>query len=160
MNTDKAHAPTTTGSTTQPNPRIQTVLAAPKGRRFNRARPYARTPAPAERRPAPVERLPEDGARDERALPPWLLRVHTELAPQEPNPASPRPSSEVRGPLPRQGTPVRLAPAAKKRKRLFSRGRLRRPRALDESARRWENTRHACTVLGMLLTAYAIGLIG
>lgn len=160
MNTDKAPAPTATGPTTQPNPRIQTVLAAPKGRRFNRARPYARTPAPAERRPAPVVRLPEDGPRDERALPPWLARVHTELAPQTPNPVPPHPSPHAHGPLPRPRTPDRPAPLAKKRKRLTLRGRLRRPGPLDGSDRHWETTRHECTVLGMLLAAYAIGLIG
>ncbi|WP_241483124.1 hypothetical protein [Nocardiopsis halophila] len=115
-------------------------------------RPYAGTPAPAERRPAPVLRLANDGIGDDRALPPWLARMRTELAPREQRETPPRPSPEERGPVPRSIT--RPAPVAKKRKRSIIRG------PLDESARRWESARHACTVLGMLLAAYAIGLSG
>ncbi|MDA2810318.1 hypothetical protein O4J56_06675 [Nocardiopsis sp. RSe5-2] len=158
MNTDQAPAPAATGPTTQPNPRIRSVLDAPKGRRFNRARPYAELPRPAGPRPAANLRLPAHDQGQDRALPPWLARLHTELAPQEQNAAPPE--TRHRRPLAPTNAPAGPSPMAKKRKRLFPRGRLRRPRALTESARRWEGTRHACTVLGMLLTAYAIGLLG
>lgn len=163
MNTPQAPATAATGPTTQPNPHIRSVLAAPKGRRFNRARPYAQMRPPSEHRPSALLRLPAHDHDDPRPLPPWLARLQNELGPQDQvEPRADRVSVRRATPPGLRDARPSQAPSgapAKKRKPSW-RQRLRRSRPHLPQYTSIESARQACTVLGMLVTAYLLGLLG
>lgn len=154
-------APNTPAGTpaAETDPRIRAVLAAPRGRRFNRARPYVE-PRPASMpgrlssvRPEPP---PADAAP---ATPPWLAQLGTDLGPHSTSPVRdvrtvrtlrraartepfPDTPGRSRRPLPRPGPS----------------GRARRDTARPGPDPAWSHA-YACTVLGMLLGAYLLGLL-
>ncbi len=138
---------------------VRAVLAAPRGQRFSRARRYTelRPPTPPDR-PAGM-RAPAPPPGERGALPAWLTRFQDELAPPA---CGPSPIRKKGSPLPSD------APGRTRRPR---RPRRHGPVPLPESRVRGrrgeasfrsgiESTRLECTLLGMMLLAYALGLIG
>ncbi|GAA1081997.1 hypothetical protein [Nocardiopsis composta] len=126
---------------------VREVLSAPRGGRFNRARPYAplRTPTQPDRPASITASAP--GPAERGALPPWLHRLHAELAPDiartadvagrtRPHPSPPRPPA----PRPAADTP-------------------RRPPFLLRHAGTGDIAYH-CTVIGMFLLSHLLGLLG
>ncbi|MFW5420578.1 hypothetical protein J0910_28590 [Nocardiopsis sp. CNT-189] len=148
----RSHVPPAAGT------HVRAVLAAPRGRRFNRARRYTelRPPTPPDRPAGVRSSAPPPGERG--ALPAWLTRFQDELAPSAcaappaEGGASPPPSGEpgrARG----QGPAALLEPRVRSRRgALFFRFGTD---PFDSGGRRLE-----CTLLGMVLLAYALGLIG
>ncbi|WP_017594073.1 hypothetical protein [Nocardiopsis potens] len=131
--------------------RVREVLAAPRGDRFNRARPYAplRTPSPPDRPASITASAP--GPAERGALPPWLHRLHTELAPDgtpgtgvatpaRPHPRPPHPPAPRPGARPAVGTARRL------------------PFLLRHAGT--SDIAYHCTVIGMVLLSHLLGLFG
>ncbi|MFW5415576.1 hypothetical protein J0910_02830 [Nocardiopsis sp. CNT-189] len=143
MNTQPTPAPA--GSPAPIDPRIRAVLTAPKGRRFNHPRRYTRPrPATAPDRPASLRA----SAHARTDTPPWLARLHAELAPDDaaapPAPPVRRSAAPPRKPVPQ------AAPRAPRRPRRWTGPRLPGH----------ETAPYTCTVIGLLFAAYLLGLLG
>ena len=130
---------------------VREVLSAPRGGRFNRARPYAplRLPTPPDRSPTTTASAP--GPAERGALPPWLHRLHAELAPDiartadvagraRPHPSPPRP------------------PVSRPAGRSAARTVQRTPFPLRHAGT--GDIAYHCTVIGMFLLSHLLGLLG
>ncbi|WP_026120273.1 hypothetical protein [Nocardiopsis potens] len=157
-----AHTAAEAASATEPRPDLRAVLAAPRGQRFSRPRRYARPLPPNRPERRTTLEPPAPGPAERGALPPWLSQLRTELAPEA------RAAAPHAGPVrtARRSSPSsRMPPARPAPARRLVAGRdRRRPRR----PRRWTGPRfigcetvpYTCTILGMLLAAYLLGLLG
>ncbi|MFW5418437.1 hypothetical protein J0910_17650 [Nocardiopsis sp. CNT-189] len=144
-----------------PHRHVRAVPAAPRGQRFGRPRRYA-DPAPpqrTDRRPSLAP--PAPGPAERGALPPWLSQVRTELAPEARDAVRPTAAA----PAVRRSRP---APAGRPRTGRPRTGRDRQRLRRTRRPRRWTGPRftgcetvpYTCTILGLLLAAHLLGLIG
>ncbi|MFW5419785.1 hypothetical protein J0910_24505 [Nocardiopsis sp. CNT-189] len=131
---------------------VREVLAAPRGDRFNRARPYAplRTPTPPDRSPTVTASAP--GPAERGALPPWLHRLHAELAPD-----GARSTGGGAGPVRPHPRPPR-PPASRPASRPTARAARRAPLLLRHAGT--TDIAYHCTVIGMVLLSHLLGLFG
>ncbi|WP_026120856.1 hypothetical protein [Nocardiopsis potens] len=108
---DLSHSPTgRTGRTGAAlDPRVRAVLTAPRGHRFSRSRRYTRPrPATAPDRPAVLRATASPRA------PPWLARLHAELAPDGHGTGpAPRSAPSPAAPAPRTGGAAPGSPTAR-----------------------------------------------